>query len=559
MRRAHNLGLVAVAAVLALSARAGDLGTPAQQAAGKQVYDKYCAQCHGVQGDGVGYSPSRLKPRPRDFTAGKYKFRTTPSGMLPTDADLTRVIRQGLPYTSMPGWPNLSDEEVRDVIYHLKTFSDAFGNPDKEAAAIEIPEPPPISEESVTRGRQVYEAQGCAACHGDLGRGDGRSAPTLKDDWGQHIRPADLSERWTFRGGPTRRDIFRTFSTGVNGTPMPSYADSLAVEDRWDLVNYIHSLGDGDEPGYDNLLLVTHVDDELDLGRADELFANAPPARFPLVGQIVEPGRNFYPSATSIVLQAVYNRSEIAFRLSWDDMRAELAGTNSPLLEVPLWPEEAEPAAAGGEEGGDFWGEEAAPAEAGGDFWGEEEGPAEPAAAGGAFSDAVALQLPAQLPSGVRKPYFIFGDADHAVDLWFLDLARETAEQFAGRGSANVAPATTDEIAATKSYDAGRWRVVFKRALRSNGNLTFQEGQYVPIAFSVWDGFNEERGNKRALSSWFYLYVTPAERVSALGPMVRVGLGVLAVEILILLFLRRRYGSESTTPRPEGRRVVAGA
>jgi len=564
--------VIAVRVLTALSllaaagaAAAGELGSDSQRAAGKALYDKYCAQCHGESGDGVGHATSRLEPRPRDFTSGKYKFRTTPSGMLPTDADLRKAIRDGLPYTSMPGWPAFSDGDVQNLIYHLKTFSEDFKNAEKEAAPIDIPEPPAITEASVAKGRQVYEAQGCAACHGNLGRGDGSSAPTLQDDWGHHIRPADLTMRWTFRGGPTRKDVFRTFSTGLNGTPMPSYFDSLAVADRWDLVNYIHSLGEGDGPSYDNLLLVQPVDDELDLERADELFAPAQVARFPLVGQIMEPGRNFHPATTSIEVQAVYNRSEIAFRLRWNDMRAETAGSNSPAIAVPEAAADEPAAAAGAEEGGDFWGEEAAPADGGGDFWGEaaepaaeggdfwgeeaageddfwgEGGAAAPAAAGGEFSDAVALQLPAQLGDGIRKPYFIFGDAGRAVDLWFVDLARGAAEQFLGRGSGDLVPSSTDEIQAVTSYDEGRWTALFKRSLRSSGNVTFQPGQYVPIAFSVWDGFNAERGNKRALSLWFYLYVQPAEQPSAAAPVARAALGALAVELALVFWIRRRF------------------
>jgi hypothetical protein len=347
-----------------------------------------------------------------------------------------------------------------------------------------------------------------------------------------------MTMRWTFRGGPTRKDIFRTFSTGVNGTPMPSYYDSVAEEDRWDLVNYIASLGEGDAPDYDDLLLVAFVDDELDLERTDELFAGAAVARFPLVGQITQPGREFYPSTTSVRVQAIYNRTEIAFRVRWNDMRAEMAGTNSPSLEVPVF-QDPEPVGGGDDgEGDGFWGAEEV-GEDEGDFWGEEdEGDA---AIGGEFSDAVALQFPTQLPSGIRKPYFLFGDGEKSVDLWFVDLARGAVEQFVGRGSDSLTPTTTDEFELLQDYEEGEWTIVFRRSLRSTGNLSFAAGQYAPIAFSVWDGFNEERGNKRALSSWFHLYVTPAEEVSATGPMARAALGTLAVEILIIFFLRRRF------------------
>src|SRR5262245_37399006 len=71
---------------------------------GKQLSEAKCALCHGASGKGDGPAAERLLPRPRDFTAGKFKIRSTASGQLPTDDDLVRVIRDGMPGTSMPAW-----------------------------------------------------------------------------------------------------------------------------------------------------------------------------------------------------------------------------------------------------------------------------------------------------------------------------------------------------------------------------------------------------------------------------------------------------------------------
>ncbi len=562
MRGRGALACAALAAILSGGAfGAADLGTEPQRQAGKQLYDKYCAQCHGLAGDGKGHATGRVKPAPRDFTSGKYKFRTTPSGMLPTDDDLRRVIKNGLPYTSMPGWPALSDAEIQNVVYHLKTFSPDFADPAKQAKPIDIPEPPALTDESVQRGRAVYESQGCAACHGNAGRGNGPSAPTLKDDWGQHIRAADLTQRWTFRGGPTRRDVFRTFSTGLNGTPMPSYFDSLEVRDRWDLVDYIESLGEGDSPGYSSLLLVEPLQDEIDLAQGPELFAAAPKSRFPLLGQIVEPGRNFQPSTASVEVQAVYNRREIAFLVRWNDLRADTVGVAGPALAVPPEEEDLTQAAGAGEAAvdadDDFWGGAAVEAAdaAGGtdDFWGEEAGETEPTTADSEFADAVALQFPVTPPAGIRKPYFIYGDVQNPVDLWFVDLARPTlVRQFTARGGSRIEPSTADDFEVAAGYAEGQWYAIYKRALRSTGNITFQEGQFVPIAFSVWDGFNRERGSRRALSSWFYLYPKPVERVSAVGPMVRAAAIALVFELVVILWIRRRFRAAEPQPATPG-------
>ena len=577
---------------------------------GKEIYGKWCAHCHGENGDGQGVAASRLKPKPRDFTSGKYKIRMTTTGNIPTDDDLKNAIRRGLPYSSMPAFTAnyISDSELDALVGHVKSFSDWFDDPERQnPETITIPTPPPYDEEeAATTGRAIYEETGCARCHGNLGRGDGPSAPTLVDDWGHHTRVADLTMPWTFRGGGSRRDIFRTMSTGFYGTPMPGFHNNLGAtpeesqQRMWAIVDYMLSLsggprgGDRVEAPYVNLLRSVPFDDEIDLGRGAELFDGAPEAMFPLLGQIIEPGRNFYPSAIAVTAQAIHNDEEIAFRLTWHDMRAETAGANGPDVQVPVWDEQlaeiGEAPAAGGEEEGDFWGvEEEEEGEGGGDFWGVEEEEEESAggddfwgveeeetAAGGddfwgeeedaggddfwgdddeavaagptglddEFSDAVALQFPLRRPEGIRQPYFIFGDAQNPVDLWFVDLAKpDVAARYEGRGSAAVTAAEGgDEVAAAAVYDEGEWSVIMKRRRKSRGTMSFDEDSFAPIAFSVWDGFNRERGNKRALSAWYNLYVEPLEKPSPVGPMARAGVAVLGLELLFIFMIRRRNG-----------------
>ena len=126
--------IVALCGALTVSGRAAapNVGTDAQREAGKKLYLKNCSQCHGDKGDGEGYAALHLRPKPRNFTSGKFKIRTTPSGALPTHQDLVNIIRRGMPYTSMPAWPAFSDEEVSDLAYFITTFSPDFSNPEKE-------------------------------------------------------------------------------------------------------------------------------------------------------------------------------------------------------------------------------------------------------------------------------------------------------------------------------------------------------------------------------------------------------------------------------------------
>ena len=555
---------------------------------GLEVYTKWCAHCHGENGDGEGVAADRLKPRPRDFTSGKYKVRMTTTGNIPTDEDLTRAIRIGLAGTSMPAFPSnyLSDGEVAAVVDYIKSFSDWFSDPElQNPETITIPDPPPYDLEAArTTGRQVYEETGCARCHGDLGRGDGGSAPTLVDDWGNHIKVADLSKPWTFRGGGTREDIFRTMSTGFNGTPMPGFHNSLAAtpeesrERMWAIVDYMLSLAGGpwdiEQTPYDNLLRSVPFENEIDLAQGAELFAAAPAATFPIFGQIVEPGRNFYPSVVEVTAQAIHNEQEIAFRLTWNDMRAETGGANAPDLPVPTWDEhlaEIGESSAAGEEAegeGDFWGDDDDEEEADeGDFWGDDDDEEEADEGdfwgddddedGGAaapsntpdteFSDAIALQFPLKNPEGVRQPYFLFGDVQNPVDLWFVDLAKPgQAFRYEGRGSSALTLAEGGEEVATQAvYDNGEWSVIFKRK-RKSGGLSFEEDSFLPVAFSVWDGFNRERGNKRGLTAWYQVYVEPLEKPSPVAPMARAGMTVLGLELLFIAMVRRRNGKQKS-------------
>jgi len=101
-----------------LFAQQPDEGTEEQQKAGQNLYELKCAQCHGISGDGQGIAASRFKPLPRDFTSAQIKIRTTANGELPLDSDLKKIIRNGMPYTGMPAWPDLSEDEVDNLVFY---------------------------------------------------------------------------------------------------------------------------------------------------------------------------------------------------------------------------------------------------------------------------------------------------------------------------------------------------------------------------------------------------------------------------------------------------------
>ena len=218
---------------------------------GKVLFTSYCAGCHGANGDGKGPAARMLIVKPRDFTSGQFKFRSTPNGTLPTDADLMRTITRGVNRTSMPEWSLLPERERMALVDYVKSFYPAW----REQGAgtpIFIPKPPATlgSPASVARGRELYEMLECGRCHGDAGKGDGPSAATLSPDvWGNPQKPFDFT-KGALKSGAAAEDVYRTFMTGLNGTAMPSYADvfdepdgeSIHPGDAWNLVSYILSL-----------------------------------------------------------------------------------------------------------------------------------------------------------------------------------------------------------------------------------------------------------------------------------------------------------------------------
>jgi len=231
----------ALAATLLVAAALSQLPARVEaQPRGKNVYDAHCVECHGEMGRGDGPSAAYVTPRPRDFTSGKYKIRSTESGSVPTDDDLMQSVRQGLYGTSMPAWARiLSDAEIADVVTYIKGLSPQFATAPRP---VSVGAGVPSSPESIARGQQAYDKLQCGKCHGSDGRGAGAVATTFEDDWRQPLRAADLTEPWTFHGGATARDVYLRFRTGMAGTPMPSFAEAASDSEMWDLSNYVVSM-----------------------------------------------------------------------------------------------------------------------------------------------------------------------------------------------------------------------------------------------------------------------------------------------------------------------------
>jgi cytochrome c oxidase cbb3-type subunit 2 len=157
----------------------------------------------------------------------------------------------------MPAWYELPLNDRLAVIQYIKyelavDRSDpskpyAFFTEEPPGAPLYIGRPPAPTPELIERAKTVWQGAKCWECHGNSGKGDGEKAAGLKDELGFPIRPADLTAG-QFKSGAAVEDIFRTMTTGLSGSPMPSYRDALPEADRWALSYYVLALSAFKDP-----------------------------------------------------------------------------------------------------------------------------------------------------------------------------------------------------------------------------------------------------------------------------------------------------------------------
>jgi mono/diheme cytochrome c family protein len=141
----------------------------------------------------------------------------------------------------MPPWNTFTKQERVDLVAWIKHFSPRWQT-EKAGEPIQIPQEPEVTPERVRAGLEVYARVQCWKCHGVEGKANGPSAPTLQDDLGRPILPYNFAEGGRFKCGTTDADLYKIFMTGLDGTPMPSFADNLKPDEAWDLVFYLRTL-----------------------------------------------------------------------------------------------------------------------------------------------------------------------------------------------------------------------------------------------------------------------------------------------------------------------------
>jgi len=496
-----------------LLAHAPAASTFADVEAGRVVYERWCALCHGEKGDGNGPAAPFLMPKPRDFTVGVYKYKSTEGGSPPSDEDIARRVAEGMPGTAMPGWKDvLGEADRRQVVTFIKKFSDIFEF-EKPGQAVSLIGQPSASPQAVGAGREVYRKAKCFECHGDTGKGN--PSKKLKDDWGEPIWPRNLTKPWIFRGGSDVKDIYTRLTVGIPGTPMPVFGDSgkpdaLSADERWSVAHYVVSLADParrPSPGVNVIKGVYHSG-----GIAAEpsapVWRDAPTISFRLAPQIIAADRLFTPIVDQVTVRALYDEKEVALLVEWDDPTPSRPGDKAQKA--------------------------LAPAEM--------------------FEDAVAVQFPAAVGEGLEKPYFGHGDAANPVNVWYWRAGRTDAGaayamfDMRGAGTRVQRDPVPSGFSARSEYKDGTWRVVFRRArYGGDGDVLFDSGRLLPIAFANWDGSNGEKGSKHTLTRWVWLWLEPPPSLKA----VYVPAAVVALLAGGLLGVSARVRRASERPEPE--------
>ncbi len=474
------------------------------------IYAKRCSQCHGVEGDGDSITAPFLYPRPRDFTFAQFKFKTTQADdEFPSDADLRKTIRNGLPGTAMPGWKDmLSDAEINGLILKIKQFGE-WDAEDFKPTPIDLGTIPKPSPELLAKGKVLFKKI-CSQCHGEEGRGNITSGKKLKDDPGNRIWPRNLTRPETWRYTKTVTDVFQRLSTGIRGTPMPEHTTTLKIPDRWAIANYVMTLRNKAVPLSKGQTVVTaaHVKGALPTDANDPAWAKAPARTFLLAPNIIKDPRLYTSQNHMVTVRALVNKADVAIRLDVDDRTFSVPGDP---LELQYRIDGVAPT-----------------------------------------RDAIAVEFPVTLSNTSEKPWFRHGDKNHPVNMWYWAAPSKTpqASQSAvildasGPDKPPAPRAGSAGLSANGAWNNGQWRVVFKRSRKTDaGNdLQFRDGTYIPIAFADWDGVHGDKGGHHSLTSWYWLQLQPqANRLRLYGVP---GLAGLLVAILFLLAaraMRRRY------------------
>jgi mono/diheme cytochrome c family protein len=175
---------------------------------GAAVFARNCSGCHGPGGKGDGPAALSLLPAPRDLARVQF-----------SDQALSRVLWQGVPGSSMPGWHDLPANDLRGLLAYVRSLK-----ADRSVKKVLL------SADELAKAKQIFVTN-CAMCHGSQGKGDGTTAASLAP------RPTNF---WQVR--PSLSYAEEVLAGGVPGTAMPPWSTKLDAGQRTMLAHYVRTM-----------------------------------------------------------------------------------------------------------------------------------------------------------------------------------------------------------------------------------------------------------------------------------------------------------------------------
>jgi len=498
MKRSARIEWTLLSTLVAAAVSAQPAGRPAPAPErGQALYTTHCAVCHGNEGAADGAAAYLLSPRPRDFTRGSFKIRSTATGSLPTDQDLFRTITSGMAGTAMSAWNHLPDADRWALVDVLKTFSPRFRE-EGPGETVTIAEPPADLSRLVPAGKAAYEKYRCGDCHGAAGRGDGPSSATLKDDTGVPIRPYDFTRPGRYKGGDAPQDVYRTFTTGFDGTPMPSFAFAIPEQDRWSIVAYVKSLSIL-EPAAAR----SPANGILEVSKVKKLPVEPDAAAWESLAEYEIPLRPVWGrenTTPAVRVSAAADGKRLAVRMRWRDTSADLRMLrpedfrDAAAVQFSLAGPDVTFAMGAREKPVNIWHWKA--------DWQKD-------LAGREDIETVAPGMVVDLypfaRGGAVDPLYLagraagnpFSRANRASPIEDLNAG--------GIGTLTPQPLEGQNVGGKGVWSDGQWRVVFFRSLESNGREDARLEDGIPVAFAVWNGSEGDRNGNKAFSIWYRL------------------------------------------------------
>ena len=446
MRLLRSSGTLILTILTLTASSAYAAGDPALISQGKATYDLHCARCHGLQGKGDGMDAKRVSVPPRDLTEGVFKFQSTAQGTPPSDEDLMWTLNHGMSGAGMPSFSNLNNDVKKSLIAYLKTLSSIFETEPEPLTA-----PNPRAKVDLEKGKELYTKLQCALCHGAEGRANGTSAASLKDKWERPIKSANLTQGWTYRAGDSATQIYFRLMAGINGAPMPSYAEAVSAADAWQLSKYVEAMQHNSHWRGD--VLAKSIAGELPVEGTSAEWASAQQTDVNLQSSFYQEGRRDATSINSASVQTLVNEQSLAFRLTWNDPTESRQGKPDAFL-LALTPQT---------------------------FKGK----------------------------GTDTLHNLYYPGADELDLYYWNAQNPTVvRQVISSVEAATRPGArfSNELKASAAFHDGVWTLVFSRPKKLNGAESFESKEVsTRVGLAAWDGADGDAGLKRSASKWISL------------------------------------------------------